>query len=212
MDFNNLYLFVGPPMTRGPPPVPLTSIPLLPLSMLAPTPPAPSLPPALPRPPSSRIKKQRQQLKPYHRLKAGQRTLLKHPQECWNRVPTHTEAQPRFQPQLPLPPVVVRTMSPEVGLPVDQGSSLGGGSESAAEYGHRYGNAQVKHQENNIEGTIDLSKNFEPSLRMKMSELDHAYSVPMDTHAPGDPQSVWTTVLDMCPQFLVLDPVAHGYY
>ncbi|KAE8963117.1 hypothetical protein PR003_g30415 [Phytophthora rubi] len=199
MDFNNLYLFVGPPMTRGPPPVPLASIPLLPLSALASTTPESSLPPTLPRPPSSRIKnqqKQRQQLKPYHRLKSGQRPSLKH------SAPMQTESQPRLQARYPPPSAAVRTVSTEV-------NNIGGEGQ---DYG--YGNTQVKPQEN-VEDIIDLNKNFESSscgLRMKMSDLDHAYSVPMNTHASGELQSIWTTVLEMCPQFLVLDPVAHDYY
>lgn len=75
-----------------------------------------------------------------------------------------------------------------------------------------YGITQAKTQVN-IDGAIDLSKNIEPTsigLRMKMSELDHAYLLPMNARYSGDP--TWTTVLDMCPQFLVLDPVTNDYY
>ncbi|KAF4150627.1 hypothetical protein GN958_ATG00157 [Phytophthora infestans] len=77
MDFNDLYLFVGPPMTRGPP-----QVPLLPSLLPPPPPPAapsiPLLPPMLPRPPSSfskKLQKQNARLKPYHRLKPNQRNL-----------------------------------------------------------------------------------------------------------------------------------------
>ncbi|KAG2787836.1 hypothetical protein PC129_g6293 [Phytophthora cactorum] len=74
MDFNDLYLFVGPPMTRGPP-----QVPLLPSLLPPPPPPAssiPLLPPMLPRPPtlySKKTHKQNVRLKPYHRLKPSQR-------------------------------------------------------------------------------------------------------------------------------------------
>ncbi|KAK1946709.1 hypothetical protein P3T76_002261 [Phytophthora citrophthora] len=70
MDFNDLYLFVGPPMTRGPPQVPILPSLLPPLP-----PPSPMLPPMLPRPPmySKRTQKQNTRIKPYHRLKPSQR-------------------------------------------------------------------------------------------------------------------------------------------
>ncbi|KAG7381808.1 hypothetical protein PHYPSEUDO_005635 [Phytophthora pseudosyringae] len=74
MDFNDLYLFVGPPMTRGPPQVRL--LPSLLPPAPAPSSPAPLLPPMLPRPPtlcSKKTQKQNVRLKPYHRLKPSQR-------------------------------------------------------------------------------------------------------------------------------------------
>ncbi|GMF88877.1 unnamed protein product [Phytophthora fragariaefolia] len=211
MDFNNLYLFVGPPMTRGPPPVPLASIPLLPLPPLIPSPPAPSLPPTLPRPPSSRIKnqqKQRQQIKPYHRVKSVQRPLLQHSKSCV-RVPTHTEVQPNFQTQLRPPSLVARSVPSEARPPAGRFNGLGGES---LDYG--YDDTQVKSQEKS-EGFIDPNRDFDGiscGLQMKMSELDHDISVTTNTRSATDPQSVWSTVFEMCPQFLVLDPATHGYY
>ncbi|KAL7686312.1 hypothetical protein Plhal304r1_c027g0090331 [Plasmopara halstedii] len=74
MDFNDLYLFVGPPMTRGPPQ--LSLLPLLP-----PPPPAvsaPLLPPMLPRPPmsqSKRTQKHNVRQQPYHRRKPSHRNV-----------------------------------------------------------------------------------------------------------------------------------------
>lgn len=73
MDFNDLYLFVGPPMTRGPPQLSLQP-PLLP----PPAAPAPLLPPMLPRPPMSHVKKAQKhsvRQQPYHCRKPSQRCL-----------------------------------------------------------------------------------------------------------------------------------------
>ncbi|TDH74359.1 hypothetical protein CCR75_001442 [Bremia lactucae] len=70
MDFKDLYVFVGPPMTRGPPQVsPLPSLPFHPPPSAAPV---SSLPPKLPRPPLKAMKQQ-ERLRPYHRQNPNQR-------------------------------------------------------------------------------------------------------------------------------------------
>ncbi|KAI9918363.1 hypothetical protein PsorP6_011924 [Peronosclerospora sorghi] len=163
MDFQDLYLFVGPPMTRGPPPLPLVP------SLLPPPPPVFSstlLPPTLPRPPSSWSKnpsKQRLRLKPYHRLKPSER-------------PGENQVRPQ------------------------QGKALVG------PYGH-----------------VDTTNAREVQMIMSDLELDYRTTrkdwqdctTPTDVpspHAPGDPMAMWTTVLDMSPQFLALDPVVGDFF
>ncbi|CAI5719035.1 unnamed protein product [Hyaloperonospora brassicae] len=159
MNFKDLYLFVGPPMTRGPPPLPLlpSLLPPPPVSLLS-SHPVPSLPPGLPRPLGpKRIKKQRQRLKPAHRLKPSQRHM----------------------------------------------------------------NHQVRPQATSLS---DPFKDTEPASRevqLVVSELELECRTTLkdwlgsattaDTNAL-DPEAMWTTVFDMGPQFLALDPIGGGHF
>lgn len=160
MDFKDLYLFVGPPMTRGPP-----LVPLLP-SLLPPPPvlPAALLPPTLPRPPSSCSKKpqkQRLRLKPHHRLKPGQR---------------HFDNQVRPQAKV--------VAGPCEGL------------------------------ERNAREVQMMMSDLELEYRTaKKDWLDSSTTdVRSMNYSPGDPQAIWTTVLEMCPQFFALDPIVGEYF
>jgi hypothetical protein len=68
LNFNDLYLFVGPPMMRGPPPMPLPSFPPSRASATL------LLPSTLPRPPPSCSKRSlRQRQQPYHYVAPSQR-------------------------------------------------------------------------------------------------------------------------------------------
>ncbi|KAL3664829.1 hypothetical protein V7S43_010009 [Phytophthora oleae] len=156
MDFNDLYLFVGPPMTRGPP-----QVPILPSLLPPPPPPSPMplLPPMLPRPPtlySKKTQKQNVRLKPYHRLKPSQR---------------HSDDQVRSQAR-----------------------------------------------------SVDVYEGNEPEMQIMLSELELEYRTTkkdwLNTLTPdfrgenacGDSQATWSTVLEMCPQFLSLDPSVGEYF
>ncbi|CAH0482808.1 unnamed protein product [Peronospora belbahrii] len=158
MDFKDLYLFVGPPMTRGPP-----SLPLLPLLLPPPVLPLALRPPVLPRPPSScakNLRKQRLRLKPPHYLK-----------------PSHRRLDNQVRPQ------VKAFVGPCEGL-----------KRNACEVQMIMSNLELEYQ------------------TTKKQWLDYTATDTHSMHPPGNHQTIWTPVQDMCPQFLALDPVVGEYY
>uniref|UniRef100_A0AAV1UP98 Uncharacterized protein n=1 Tax=Peronospora matthiolae TaxID=2874970 RepID=A0AAV1UP98_9STRA len=160
MNFKDLYLFVGPPMTRGPPPLPL-------LPSLLPTPPVPllsghsvsSLPPTLPRPTGSkRQQKQRPCLKPPRRLKPYQRDLDRRVRpQPYTRVGSYKDVEP------------------------------------------------------NSGGMQMIVSELELECRTTMKDYWFGCNTSVNTNAL-DPEAVWTTVLDMGPQFLALEPIAGEHF